>query len=79
MALDGDALGTAIKDTLLALNPDSGLLNGAEESELEGYWQAIANDIEDHYEANADILPGTFQTLDVTTGVELVTGIGGIT
>jgi hypothetical protein len=79
MALNGDALGTTIKNTLLALNPDSGLLSGAENALLEDYWQAVANDIIDHYEANADILPGTFQTLDVTTGVELVTGIGTIT
>ena len=79
MALDGDALGTAIRDALLAINPDSGLLNGAESTLLETYWRAVANDIIGHYEANADILPGTFQTLDITTGVELVTGIGTIT
>lgn len=77
MALDGDALGTAIKDTLLALNPDSGLLSGAEESELEGYWQAVANDIEDHYEANGVIIPDTFVVEH--SGTRPVTGTGKIT
>lgn len=83
MALDGDALGTVIKNTLLALNPDSGLLNGAEETELEDYWQAVANDFEDHYEAFMDVLPGTFITTDAIHdqhgAQEPVTGIGTVT
>lgn len=83
MALNGNALGTQIKNTLLSLNPDSGWLTGSESSLIETYWQAIANDIIDHYEANADILPGTFLTVDATHdnhgANEPVVGIGTIT
>ncbi len=79
MALNGNLLGTTIKNTLLAINPDSGLLNGAENTVLETYWQAVANDFEDHYESLMDVLPGSFKTVDVTTGDEAVVGTGAVT
>lgn len=74
MALNGNLLGTAIKDALIALNPDSGSLSGSEEAELEDYWQAIANEIVSHFVANGVIIPDTFNV----TGVP-VTGTGKIT
>lgn len=77
MALNGDALGTAIRDALLAINPDSGLLSGAEDTALEGYWQAAANEIVDHFVANGVIIPDTFVVNH--SGVRPVTGTGKIT
>lgn len=80
MALNSNALGAAVKNAILAINPDSGLLNGAESTLLETYWQAIATEYESHYEALMDVLPGTFQTFDVAhSAVEPVTGVGKVT
>lgn len=74
MALNGNVLGTAIKDALIALNPDSGSLSGSEETTLESYWQAIASEIVSHFVTNGVIIPDTFNV-----GGTPVTGTGKIT
>jgi hypothetical protein len=83
MPMNATLLGTTIKNTLLALNPDSGLLNGTETTKMEVAWQAIAQDFETHYETLMDVLPNTFQTTDATHenhgASEPVTGLGKVT
>jgi hypothetical protein len=59
MAMNGDDLGDQITDTILALaEPD--ILTPGEEGTIRTFWKAIATDITDHIDTQAQILSGTF-------------------
>lgn len=72
MALDGNALGTAIAAAVQANKPTDGV--EITTGQLETMWQAIATAIVDHFKNNGEVLPGTLK--DSMSGA--ITGIGDI-
>ena len=70
MSLNGDTLGTAIKNAINALTP-------TQKEDIEVVWQTIAGEIVSHFTANADVstsVTATYLNPDDVTG----TGTGGI-
>lgn len=62
MALDKDRLGTAMKNAVLALNPNAGGMSGGENAQMLAYMKAIANEIINEFKNNGDIV----LTADIT-------------
>jgi len=74
----GPALGTAIWNAIKVLNTDMAKYAPAEEAAALAFWQSISSVIVAHIILNSlvPVQPGTFKTVDVTTGDELVVGVG---
>ena len=84
MALDGDILGTAIKDALkaggyLITDEQAGVDPGKVEAGVEATWQTIANVIVTHITTNAVIPIGIAVQVNTGTGTGATTGTGTVT
>jgi len=73
MAMNGDQMGTAVADAIMATSP-GGQLDSAEVSVLTQQWQVICTAIVDHIVSNGAATPGAF--LDSLGGA--LSGKGGI-
>ena len=71
MALNGQDLGDQITDDVLAAAGAD--LNAGEKTTVRTFWRLITTDITNHFDTEADVLPGTFEVLG-----NPVTGIGEI-
>lgn len=69
MALDKTDMAGKIADNIIIVNPR------AVKADLMIYWEPICQGIIDHFEANAEVLPGTF----IDGMSQPVTGKGEIT
>ncbi len=75
MALDGDTLGVAIANAIIADSISE--LNTEEQTMIVDKWKIIANQIVNHITGSAQVQPGTFVVSH--DGTHPVNGIGTIT
>jgi hypothetical protein len=74
MAMDGDRLGTAIKNAFQALNGNSGGMTPAEVAQMEAFCQALAKEIVKEIKDHADIV---LAAADIPVGPGSFANAGG--
>ncbi len=79
MAMNGNTMGTAVKNAIAALSPD---MTQAQKDQLEIAWKAICTAIVTHISSNATVAVAVTSVAGVTTGGGVSgpgTGTGTIT
>ena len=71
MAMNGNTLGTAIKNAIDGLTQE-------QKEDLETVWQAVASQILSHITSNAEVATAVTGTADLDTGDVTGTGSGGV-